>query len=206
VEEAQIPSTRRGPLEQRDWRRREQLLEAGLEAFGTRGFADCAVESICADARVGTRSFYRYFESKADLLEAVYDRQIARVGSELTTALARHPNDLGRRVRAGVRAFVHATTSDERAARVQLIEVVGVSERLEVHRRGVLRAFAVLIEQEYDDLYDRGLIKNRVGSVVCMGLVGGSSEVLVDWIQSSPRPGKQRLVDGIVRLHLGAAR
>lgn len=196
-------TTRRGPLAERDQQRREQLLDAGLQAFGTDGFAASAIESICAAAHVGTRSFYRYFDSKEDLLRGVYDRQIARVGTAITEALGRYPNDADRRVRAGVRAFVVTTASDERAARVQLIEIVGVSERLEAHRRGVLRAFAVLIEQEYADLQRRGLIPFAMPPVACMALVGGSNEVMVDWIQSQPRPGLRRIVDGLVRLHLG---
>lgn len=196
-------STRRGPLAERDQQRRAQLLDAGLQAFGTGGFAASAIESICADAHVGTRSFYRYFDGKEDLLRGVYDRQIALVGTAITQALGRYPDDADKRVRAAVRAFVDTTASDERAARVQLIEIVGVSEQLEAHRRGVLRAFAVLIEQEYVDLERRGLIAAALPPVACLALVGGSNEVMVDWIQSQPRPGLRRIVDGLVRLHLG---
>ncbi len=203
---AEAMSTRRGPREQRDHLRRVQLLDAGLQAFGTEGFAESAIESICADAHVGTRSFYRYFQSKEDLLQGVYDRQIARVGASLTAALARYPSDLDARIRGGVRAFVKVTTEDERAARVQLVEIVGVSVRLEAHRREVLRAFALLLEQEYADLHARGLIAKRLQSVLCMGLVGGSNEVLVDWIQAAPRSPVREVLEGLVQLHLGATR
>ncbi len=204
------PSTRRGPREDRDRLRTEQLLDAALEAFGTAGFAASTIEDICATARVGTRSFYRYFASKEDLLKGVYDRQIAAVGSALTQALSCHPNQLVDRVRAGVRAFVETTTADERAARVQLLEIVGVNASLEAHRRGVLRAFAVLIEQEYTDLNQRGLITGlitrQVLPVVCMALVGGANEVLVDWMHAVSRPDKRTIIDGLVQLHLNAAR
>lgn len=199
------PSTRRGPVDERDRLRREHLLDAGLEAFGTVGYAASAIESICADAHVGTRSFYRYFSSKEDLLKAVYDRQIGAVGSALTEALAKHPDDLSRRVRAGVDAFIEATTRDERAARVQLLEVVGVSDRLEAHRRDVLRAFAVLIEQEYADLRRRGLTTSIVPAVLCMALVGGSNEVMVDWIHSDPRRQLADVAEALVQMHLSVA-
>ncbi len=199
-------STRRGPVEERDRLRRERLLDAALDAFGRDGFVGSAIEDICASARVGTRSFYRYFSSKEDLLKGVYDRQIAAVGLALTQALAGHGDDLVERVRAGVRAVVEVTTADERAARVQLLEVVGVSEGMEAHRRGVLRAFAVLIEQEYANLYERRLIAAPVPPVVCMALVGGTNEVLVDWIHSRPRRGRRAVIDGLVQLHLGLQR
>jgi AcrR family transcriptional regulator len=198
-------STRRGPVPQRDAARRAQLLDAGLEAFGTQGYATSSIESICAAAHVGTRSFYRYFAGKEDLLEAVYDRQIRSVTAGLTAALGRHPDDVAARVRAGGEAFVAASTGDERAARVQLTGVVGVSERLEARRRGVHRSFAALVEHEYGRLAARGVIRGPVPPLVCAALVGGSNELLVEWLFADPRPSRPELVDALVSLYLKAA-
>lgn len=199
------PSTRRGPVHERDAARRGQLLDAGLDAFGSEGYAGSSIEAICAAAHVGTRSFYRYFTAKEDLLEAVYDRHIVRVTRELTAALRRHPDDVVARVRAGAEAFVAASISDERAARVQLTEIVGVSERLEARRRGVHRAFAALVEQEYRELALRGAIAAPVPALVCTALVGGSNELLLEWRFADRRPGRGELVEALVSLYLGAA-
>ena len=47
-----------------------------------------------------------------------------------------------------VSAVVDEMAADERAARVRLLEVVGASIRLEIHRRGVLHRFAEMIQTD----------------------------------------------------------
>jgi AcrR family transcriptional regulator len=52
--------------------RRKKLLEAGLEAFGTKGYAKTNIKMICGIAGLTERYFYESFRSKEDLLCAVY--------------------------------------------------------------------------------------------------------------------------------------
>ena len=44
--------------------RRRLLLDAGLELFGTAGYAATSVEQLCQAAYVSTRSFYELFPNK----------------------------------------------------------------------------------------------------------------------------------------------
>src|SRR3954449_7388105 len=54
--------------------RREKLLDAGLELFGTRGFATTGVKDICREARLTDRYFYESFANSEALFLAVFDR------------------------------------------------------------------------------------------------------------------------------------
>lgn len=73
-------------------------------------------------------------------------------------------------------------TKDPRKARIQEIEVVGVSEALEAKRRGAIQAFAALITsiaKEYG--VEDGAGHMRI-DVVALGLVGAVNETLIDFV------------------------
>jgi AcrR family transcriptional regulator len=201
------PSTRRGPQHERDAARRRRLLDTGLEVFGTDGYAGSAIEDLCARAGVGTRSFYVDFPSKEDLLLAVYDRHIAEVGVTLQAALDREPRDLAAYVRHGVTTYVTAALADERSARVQMVEIVGVSERCERHRREVLRAFAGQVHAAGERMRRAGLAPRGLDPLVSMALVGASNELLIDWLATPARrrPSRRKVVDALTQVYLGTA-
>ena len=153
-------STRRGPSQEREAARRARLLETGLEVFGTVGYARSAIESICAQARVGTHSFYRDFDSKEDLFRAVYDGVVERLGAKHRGRRCDASRATSSRTSAAwSRRRVEHVTSDERAARVHLLEVVGISSTLERHRREVMRSFARVTEREAARLHALGLTR-----------------------------------------------
>jgi len=51
--------------------RRAELIEAAMRLFAERGLDDTAVSDIVAAAQVAQGTFYLYFESKADIVNAV---------------------------------------------------------------------------------------------------------------------------------------
>lgn len=55
--------------------KREAILEAALRLFAARGFHGTAVPMIAQQARVGAGTVYRYFESKDQLVNALYQRE-----------------------------------------------------------------------------------------------------------------------------------
>jgi AcrR family transcriptional regulator len=81
-------------LMQRTQRRRSELIVAELEAialalFEKRGFAAVTIEEIAAEAQISTRTFYRYFPTKEDVLQV----RIRRRGEALRAALAKRPSE-----------------------------------------------------------------------------------------------------------------
>src|SRR6202050_5878896 len=75
------------------------LLDAALAVMGRNGYVDAAVADILREADLSTRSFYRHFESKDQLLCALYRREAEAGGVRL------HPKGgAAPRPRAAVRA------------------------------------------------------------------------------------------------------
>jgi AcrR family transcriptional regulator len=81
-------------LAQKTWQKRSELMVSELEAvalvmFEQHGFSGVNVEEIAAQARISTRTFYRYFPTKEDVLQV----RIRREAEALRDALAERPTD-----------------------------------------------------------------------------------------------------------------
>src|ERR1700761_6805201 len=73
---------------QRRAERRERLLDAALELYGTNGFRRTTIPMLCTASGVTARHFYEEFESREALLRALYDR-VAETAFERTVAALR---------------------------------------------------------------------------------------------------------------------
>ena len=67
--------------------RRKKLIEAGLEAFGTKGYAKTNIKTICKLAGLTERYFYESFRHKEELLRAVYRELIDEAQRDSLAAL-----------------------------------------------------------------------------------------------------------------------
>jgi AcrR family transcriptional regulator len=183
--------------QQRRDERRERLLEVALEQFGTAGYAATTIDGLCAAAALNARYFYEQFRSREELLGAVYVRHVEMVRGEVVAALDAAPAT--QRLEAGLRAFVDATLADERGARVNYFEMVGVSPQLEDLRRGVLRAYAELIVEEarrMPRVAGGGAQAGRRG--VAVALVGAIDGLVTDWLSGDRTRPQSTIVDTLL--------
>jgi AcrR family transcriptional regulator len=74
-----------GLRERKKERTREQLLDAALRLFTQRGYEETTVDDIVDTVEVSPRTFFRYFQSKEDVLVAWVDEFIDRVRDALAT-------------------------------------------------------------------------------------------------------------------------
>ncbi|HEX3707753.1 MAG TPA: mycofactocin system transcriptional regulator [Mycobacteriales bacterium] len=66
-----------------------ELEVAALELFAVDGFADTTVEQIAARAGVSKRTFFRYFDSKVDVLWHDFDKEVAELRSAFASVSLR---------------------------------------------------------------------------------------------------------------------
>lgn len=169
--------------EERRLRRRESLIEAGIELFGTQGYASTPVKAVCSQAGLTERYFYEAFDDREGLLAAIYGQLVEATQARTRAAIETAPDELYARLGVGLEAFFAALAEDPRGARIQEIETVGVSERMEALRREALSSYAALIadqvrrEPGWDPAGDPA--GDRTLEVVTLGLVGGVNEQLV---------------------------
>jgi AcrR family transcriptional regulator len=163
--------------EERKQDRRARLLEAGLDLFGTIGYAQTSIERLCARAGVTTRHFYEEFGSREALLKAVYDQVIGRTMNAVREAIA---NAAPKDRLLGLEAFLDCYLDDPRYGRVGSIEIVGVSPELERYRRTVIHAFAGIIETQYQRAGEAGVIKSRDFRLAAIALTGAVNELCIE--------------------------
>lgn len=93
---------------------RRQLLTAAMEVLRRSGWWGFKVESVLRQAGLSTRSFYRHFEKKSDLLLALLEFELggASINLRRVTAAADSPSD---KVRAFVGALIDMAYRDDLA-------------------------------------------------------------------------------------------
>ena len=98
----------------------ERLLRAAADLFAREGFAATSLDSVASAAGVTKGSLYHHFEGKADLFEAVFERQAAEQ-AERVGAVAARKREPWQVAYAGVRAFLDES-QDPGVQRIMLID------------------------------------------------------------------------------------
>ena len=175
--------------------RREQLLDAGLELFGTAGYAATTIEALCTRAGLNPRYFYEQFAGREQLLGAVYERHVQQVRAIVRLAIDGAGKHRARRLEAGLRAFVQATLDDELGARVNYFEMIGVSRSLDALRRRVLGDYAQLIAAEAPE--GAGPVDARMGAVA---LVGATDGLIIDWLSGDRGRPRETIIETLLAI------
>jgi AcrR family transcriptional regulator len=172
--------------------RRDRLILAGIEVFGTTGYLRAKVKDVCLEAGLSERYFYESFGSREHLLSEVYSHLVERLFAATQAAMDSAGGNVVEGAHAGLSAFVRFLLEDRRHARIVLIEVVGVSPSLEAMRFEVLGSFAGIVHQQV--LLDKGpvMAPDRTGgpaaepqgrdfaALTAVALVGAVNHLLVD--------------------------
>jgi AcrR family transcriptional regulator len=177
--------------------RRERLLQAGLEVFGTQGYAGSSIRIVSAAASLNSRYFYESFTDREDLLYCVYKRIVSEVAAavvEVTT----QAETIEEQAYEGLRVAWTILTEDPRKARVLALEVVGVSDRLERFRRENRHAFADILLQN-----SRAITGDLTGLdpvLTARSLMGAVLDLLLDWINGDLDATVEQIVEHFTRL------
>ena len=206
---ARAPRLYRGiSSSERGAQRRERLLEAGLELFGTNGFAGTSIRAVSAEASLNSRYFYESFTTREDLLYNVYRRIIYEIADASAEATAEAVT-IEETARAGIRTGWTILTEDPRKARVLALEVVGVSERLERLRRVMRHRFADLLFADLllQDARRAAAGRRRPIDPVLAGrsLMGGVVELLADWVNGELDATVEEIVEHFTQLFVAVA-
>lgn len=185
-------------------RRREQLLAAGLELFGTLGYRHTTVRALCKEAGVTDRYFYEQYANLEALLIGVHGACLDRVEAAVLARVAEHADEQDPEpvIRAALDAFFHQL-EDRRLARVLWQEVIGVSPAVDAVYQGGVRRFAsfvrVLTEQRFPQLRS----PDATVDIVAIALVGAVNETALQWRLRDYDTPRGTLADALTTVFLG---
>lgn len=180
--------------EERKSARREQVIAAGIELFGTVGYRATTVGAICESAGLNKRYFYESFAALEDLLCEVYGRVVADLRDSVLAGDEDEPLMV---LRGFVSGFLSWAQANPVKARVHLFEVLGVSARIDELYRSHGRAIG-------DELSVR-LSATMPGPELTAGqqrvlgdvLVGAGVQIVVNWVISDYQPPRDELLKEI---------
>lgn len=174
--------------------RRERLLEAALQLFGTPGGERVTMTAICSEARLTERYFYESFRDRDEILLEV----IERIADEVrATALAALEDAFGEpevRARAAIAAFVEILTTDPRKGHVAMVASAAV-EPFRTRRRELLHRFARLVAEESKVLYGERAWSSPHDEVTALLFVGGLAELVTAWLGGDVEVSPETIVD-----------
>jgi AcrR family transcriptional regulator len=190
---------------ERDDARRQRLLDAGLEIFGTVGYSTSAIEAICGQAQVSTRHFYAAFPNKEALLLAVDERITIEAADQIRSRLAEAPPDVAARCRVGLRAYADVFIDDPRKARVHFFEVLSVAGGdAGTHRRVTGAQLMEIFLKEGEQMMRAKMIARRDLTLTSVALLGATRYAMTDWILARDGTPIEAVVDELTRLFVSA--
>ncbi|NGY06234.1 TetR/AcrR family transcriptional regulator [Solimonas terrae] len=167
--------------QQRQRQRREQLIEAGLHAFGSKGYHSAGVREICGEAKLTERYFYESFANREALFLAVYEHAIETVRAAVVQALGRSDRDVRSLARSAIRSFLETLRDDPRLSRILLIDALTVSADVGRQSQLATQSFADLVGSVIVSLYPQLPKQDLDIQLIANGLVGSTVYLVMHW-------------------------
>lgn len=158
--------------------RREKLLVAGLELFGTRGYSATGVKDLCRGAGLTDRYFYESFAGTRELFAAVFDGVIDELFAAVAKAVDVTPAHGTDKLRAGIGTYLTALAEDPRKLRIVFVEPTGAGAE---HRlREALWRFAQLVAATATEARPEARPPAHIVDIFALSVVGMLERVIVE--------------------------
>lgn len=147
-------------------RRRQELIDAAHAAFVERGYSAVGVSDITARVGVSHGAFYRYFDSKRDILDAVVDDCVERF-MEVTDpggppADVTSPAEFLDGVRGAAERVLALVLEEPGLARLVVLEATSVDDELTHRLLGLMDLAAGLVTPYLERAKAAGVLRAAV--------------------------------------------
>ena len=180
--------------ESRTAERRQRLIAAGIEVFGTVGYRSATIGAICGEAALAKRYFYESFDTMEDLLCAVYDHVLADLRLRVEGGASEAEDGLAA-VTGALDGLFSWVEDNPRASRVHLFEVLGVGPRVDALYRAATREFADFLVRALLDTQPAIALTDGQQRALGMAIVGSGLQLAQDWVLSDLHPPREELVE-----------
>ena len=171
-------------LEERQKIRREKLIEAGLQTYGTHGFFSVTIKDVCKEAKLTERYFYESFKRSEELFQAVYLKLIEDLQHSIVMAVTIHVPHQEQMIEAGLTTLLTSLRDDPRIARILFIDAILVHE---LHGQTILESMSLFertIFNFLDMLFPNQLQNKSQAIFIASGLNGYVTQIAMRWIST----------------------
>jgi len=193
------PARRYGGLsaQERHAQRRQKLLDAAVQVFGTLGLRRATVRDICNEARITERYFSEHFSSISDAYEATFKLISEQALLATGRAMLQAPLDTLELAKAGLQTFLRFVQDDPRRAQILLVDASSYwrnpSSKNNPELKRHAQAMRYFCKRIYPDL--PGHIDLEI---VGASLVGASLQACLTWAQSDFRQPADQIVSHLL--------
>lgn len=184
-------SSNRRTQPQRTAKTRMQILQAAADVFGRLGFAATRVEDILAQSGVSRPTFYRFFDSKEAVFDAL-DEMASLNLLQMVNAAVELEEDSGRKLLKGIEAFLRWLSVTGPLAQVLQQESMRPESRLAPRRESTHRLLVELFSYETERL--RG---ERYDPLVFSSLLSAVEHTGYMLLRQTPRLTEKQIERGM---------
>lgn len=170
-------------LSERKVARREKLIEAGIETYGTQGFFSVTVKDVCNEAKLTERYFYESFKKSEDLFQTLFLQLIEKMQHTLMQSVMQGSPDPMDMIHSGLNGFFAFLQDDPRIARIIYIDAMLVQE---LHNHATIQEtmgrFDRMIHAFVTLMMPHTQLTEKEISLIATGLNGYVTQVAVRWV------------------------
>jgi AcrR family transcriptional regulator len=175
------------PLPERQARRRNDLIAAGIELLGSADGPALTVRAVCRAAGLTERYFYESFADRDEFVRAVYDDVCTTAMAALTTVDT---------PREAVERFVTLMVDDPARGRVLLLAPT-VEPMLTRSGAEWMPSFIELLQRKLTRITD-----SAQAAMVATGLIGGLSALFTAYLDGRLPATRTQFIDHCVEMLL----
>jgi AcrR family transcriptional regulator len=183
--------------QERSQQRREKLLEASIQVFGTLGLRKATMRDICNEARIAERYFSEHFASASDAYEAAFrsisEQAVAVTGSSMVAA----PLNTHDMAVAGLTGFFRFVKEDPRRAQILLIDASSYWRHITIKTNPELNRHALLMRRFAELIYP-GLPSHVRLDIIGAALIGASLQACLNWAQGGFKQPVETVVEHLL--------
>lgn len=176
-------------LSERKQLRREKLIEAGMQCYGTHGFFSVTVKDICNEAKLTERYFYESFKKSEQLFQTIFLKLVDELQHNVMHAIMQASGDPEKMIHAGLTALLTTLKDNPKMARIIYIDAMLVQE---LHNQATIQESM----QRFDRMIQAFVMlmmphlnrSEREVSLIATGLNGYVTQIAIRWVMNNFEP------------------
>jgi TetR/AcrR family fatty acid metabolism transcriptional regulator len=170
--------------EKRTVDKRSVILDAALKTFVKRGYPETRVSEIAAEAKVAEGTLYNYFQSKEDLLLALFDEKWGGIIDDIRKKISRL-DDPNKKLKVMFSVVVRLFRKDRHLAEIFLVDVKQSSIFMKNYPVNRVVEFIDLIEEILEEGKRKGIYRKDLDTHVAKMIIFGAAQgILLSWVLS----------------------
>lgn len=179
------------PREQRKQAFREKIMDTAIALFDAQGFDATTLEQICETAGISRPTFYSYYATKQDLIQALGEKVWLQVTGEFAASSMKGEHSTEDFVRAFFRLVGQEIRQYTRLEKALVERSMG---RDSASRMNVLHQLTAMFAAVYERGLTRGdIIPRYPVDFLAEMTMGGVNALMMNWATTDAYPLQQRL-------------